>query len=138
MRALSSLTKLFLMVSLLVGLNGCSAPTHRGDSSTQPEPVLIIYHVRPGAEEALEDVLKRAWKIYRSERLVIDQPHVCVRVKEDTKTVRLVETFSWVSYFATEHPPDSVKEIWEQMQSLCEDRGGNMGVEVRQAEILMP
>lgn len=130
--------RIFLATLLVVCMNGCSTPTHRGDSATQPEPVLIIYHVKPGAEKALEDVLKRAWKIYRRERLVIDQPHVCVRVNGGAEKVRFVETFSWVSHFATEHPPDSVREILEQIQSLCEDRGGNKGVEVRRAEILMP
>lgn len=138
MRAFLSPMKLFPVALLLVGLNGCSTPTHRGDAATQPEPVLVIYHVKPGAEKALEDVLKRAWKIYRNERLVFDQPHVCVRVNEDAEKVRFVEAFTWTSHFAAEHPPDSVKQIWEQMQALCEDRGGNRGVEVRQAEILMP
>ncbi|HNQ74465.1 MAG TPA: hypothetical protein PKN95_12780 [Verrucomicrobiota bacterium] len=138
LRAYLSPMKVLTATSLIICLSGCSTSTRLSDSAAQPEPVLIVYHVKPGAEQALEDVLKRAWEIYRSERLVFDKPHVCVRVKEDAEKIRFVEMFTWVSYFATEHPPDSVKKIWDQLQSLCEDRGGNTGVEVRQAEILTP
>jgi hypothetical protein len=138
MLAFSSPMKLFSAAVLLVCLTGCSTTTRRGELAAQADPVLIIYHVKPGAEKALEDVLKRAWQIYRRERMVFDQPHLCVRVNKDAEKVRFVEAFSWVSHFATEQPLDSAKQIWEEMKALCEDRGGNRGVEVRRAEILMP
>jgi len=40
-----------------------------------PETVLITYHVKPGKEADLEEVLRRGWKIYRKEHLVFARPH---------------------------------------------------------------
>ena len=135
--------KRFAVVAAFVSLTACSSPRHRRDEAydpagRQPEPVLIIYHVKLGAVTELEGLVKRAWEIYENEHMVLSHPHVCVRVKEDDHNIRLVEVFSWVSHFATEHPPAPVREIWNQMQFLCEERRGNLAMEVRTAEMLIP
>ena len=128
---------------LLVWLTGCSTVGHRDSvyypaTPNEPDPVLIIYHVKPGAEKELENLLKSTWEVYRKEGLVYDKPHICVRVNEDRERVRYVEVFTWVGIFATEYPPDSVKQLWAQIQALCEMREGNPGIEFRTAGILMP
>src|SRR5262245_24144988 len=133
MRGFFTLVKLFPTALLLVFLTGCSTPTGGGD---QPVPELVIYHVKPGSENEVEELLKRKWNVLRKEHFVLDQPHICVRVNEDVGKVRFIETFTWVSPGAAEYPPDSVKAIWEEIQRLCEDRGGNKGVEDRGAEII--
>ena len=141
MLLLRTAMRLLLIPLLLVCLVACSAPTLRqdGNGSTkhfEPEPVLIIYHVKRGSEKELESLLAQAWGLYQRNHMVFHQPHVCVRVREDGNNVRFVEVFTWVSYFATEHPPDSVNKLWHQMELLCEERHGNRAVEVRQAELL--
>jgi hypothetical protein len=128
---------------LLSSSTGCSAwrrgvqPETHGVPSV-PEAVLVIYHVKPGAEDQLEELLKQAWSIYRREQLVCDKPHLLVRTREDAQNFRFIEVFSWVSWAATEHPPDAVNAILERIHSLCEARGGNVAVEFREAQILTP
>ncbi|SRR6266446_5471494 len=135
MRTRSVEVKYVLMGSVLACLTACSLTPPRRDSS-QPEPVFAIYRVKPGAEKELEGVLRRGWETYRKARMVSDQPHLCLRVREDERHTRYVEVFTWVGYFATEHSPDSVKRIWEQEGSLCEEREGHPAVEFREAEII--
>ena len=128
---------------MLVCLSACSSPSRHNNSyesptRNRPDPVLVIYHVKRGSEEELAGVLKSAWDVYLKEKLVFPQPHVCVRIKEDDQHIRIVEMFTWVGHFATEHPTDSVRRLWDQMQALCEDRHGNLGIEFRRAEMLIP
>src|SRR6267378_2809124 len=91
-----------LLALVLVSLTGCSTtkPANGKTSSTSlPETVLITYHVKPGKEEELKQVLSRAWEIYRREHLVFASPHVIVQDKENEKP-RIVEVFTWVSHDA--------------------------------------
>jgi hypothetical protein len=68
--------------------------------------------------------------------MVIPGEHFCVMVKEDPTHNRIIEFLVWVSEFATEHPPAEVHALWEEEQSLCEDRGGDVGMEMHPAEVL--
>ena len=125
---------------IVIGLSsGCLSARSRFTRSCCDEKhsnaVLIIYHVKPGAEDELEGLLAEAWNIYRREHLVCEGPHVCVRVKEDLRTLRFVEVFCWVGPFATEYPSDSVKSILSRIGALCEARDGNFGIEVCSAKI---
>jgi hypothetical protein len=100
--------------------------------------MMITYHVKEGAEMELENLLKHTWKVYRKKQLVLDEPHICLRIVEGGQRVRVVEVLRWAGPFATEHPPESVSLLWEEMQSLCEARDGKPGIEVRRADILKP
>src|SRR5260221_833772 len=84
----------------------CSSLAPRADSS-RPEAVVAVYRVKPGAETQLEDALRRAWDTYRRERMVCNEPHLCVRVQDDARHTSYFEVFEWVGYFAAEHPPKS-------------------------------
>lgn len=112
-------------------------PNHASRESL-PETMLVTYRVKPGREEQLRATLLRAWDIYRRERLVFAQPHVIVREKEAGDRHRFIEIFAWVSHRAPDHAPDTVKTIWEQMQSLCESRDEHAGVEGTEVEMLTP
>jgi hypothetical protein len=129
-------TRLLLALSL-VSLTACSTttPVKKHDS---PETMLLTYHVQPGNEAELLDVLSRAWEIYRKNHLVLAQPHVIIRATENGGKTRFVQIFTWVSHSAPEHAPDAVKKIWEQMQSLCEARDGHVGLEGAEVELVIP
>jgi len=129
-------------IILLALLSACATtpvkPDATSDPKKSPETVLITYHVKPGKEADLEDVLRRGWEIYRQEHLVFAQPHLIVRDKEDGDKTRVVEVFTWVSHSAPDHAPASVKGIWNEMQALCEPRGGHGGLEGGEVEIIGP
>ena len=132
-------TNLLFAFSLL-GLAGCST-AHRADRSVakaDPETVLITYHVRADKQAEFQAVLARAWEIYRRERLVLAEPHIIVRDTEDGDKARFVEVFTWVSHAAPDHAPQSVKTIWKQEQSLCEERSGRHGIEGGEVELVIP
>jgi len=129
--------KTFYLALTLTLVAGCAglAPVKGAE---ERDPVLIIYHVRPGSESELQNLLKRAWQTYLSEGLVCSKPHLVMRVREDEQNFRIIEGFCWVGPFATEYPPDQVKQVWRLIEPLCESRQGNASIEVRQAEILSP
>ena len=125
-----------LLMSVL--LMSCSTAKHVSDAKSQPETVLITYHVKPGRESDLEAVLQRAWKIYRHEHLVFEHPHVIVRDTDGPDKSRVIEIFTWVSHSAPEHAPDAVKDVWKQMHDLCEARDGHGGLEGGEVEMWEP
>jgi hypothetical protein len=131
----------FLLAVLLVPWIACSTTSRRESRplpESDPETVLITYHVKSGKEEELQDALSRVWEIYRKEHLVFAQPHVIVRDKEDGDKTRFVEIFTWESHAGPEHVPDAVKKLWDQMQSLCEARNGHGGLEGSEVELITP
>jgi len=100
--------------------------------------VLVTYHVKPGKEAEFRSVLSGAWGIYRRERFVFAEPHLIVQDTEDKGKPRFVEVFTWVSRSTPEHAPDSVKGIWKQEESLCEQRSGHYGIEPGEVELIIP
>jgi len=135
--------KNLLTIFALILVTGCTstnprARVNRPETRPVPNLVMIIYHVKSGSENQLKDLLDRTWTTYQRQQLVFDRPHFCVRVNEDNEHVRFVEMFSWVGPFAAEYPSGAITNLWAQMGSLCEDRDGNPGMEVRPAETLFP
>jgi hypothetical protein len=131
-------TSLLLAVSLLL-LIGCSTsrPAHNDSAKADPETVLVTYHVRAGKEAEFQAVLSRAWEVYRTERFVFAKPHIIVRDTEGGGKPRFVEIFTWVSRSIPEHAPESVKAIWKEEESLCEQRGGHYGIEPGEVELIL-
>ena len=128
-----------LLAVLVVLVGGCSttAPQKGGQAQGgDPETVLVMYHVKPGFEKEMRAALDKVWEIYRKERLVYAQPHVIVRDTEDGGRTRFVEVFTWVSHSAPEHVPDAVKRIWDEMQAMCEARGGHNNLDGGEVELV--
>jgi len=128
----------FLFALATISVTACSttSPTHQGSARTDAETVLITYHVKPGKEAEFQALLSHAWQTYRTEHLVFAEPHLIVRDAEEGDKARVVEIFTWVSHTAPEHASDAVKTLWEQEQSLCEARGGHVGIEGGEVDIL--
>jgi len=132
-------TDLLLVVSFLT-LTGCSTmqPARDRSAKADPETVLVMYHVKPGKEAEIQALLSRAWEIYRKERFVFAEPHIVVQDTEDGGKPRFVEIFTWVRREIPENAPENVKAIWQQEQSLCEERGGRNGIEPGEVELIVP
>src|SRR2546426_13403 len=120
---------------LAVSLAGCSTSTHR---QAERDPVVVIYHVKPGCEQELEGLLARMWDTYVKEGMVCSEPHLRVRAHEDSKHDRFIETFVWRGPCVTEYPPETVKTLMKKMEALCEPRDGQLAVEFRSAEMFAP
>ena len=128
----------FLFPLALLGLTACAVPPPPHKAPPEPETVMITYHVKPDKEAEFEDALVRAWELYRKEDLVIAGSHTVVRSQESGDKTRVTEIFSWVSHDVPDHAPESVKKIWDELQSLCEARDGHGALEGGEVELLTP
>src|SRR3954469_3891660 len=124
-----------LIALLALCLAGCSTSSHR---QAERDPAVAIYHVRPGCEQELENLLARMWDTYVKEGMVCSEPHVRVRAHEDRKHDRFIETFVWRGPFVTEYPPETVKALMKKIESLCEPRDGQLAVEFRSVQMFAP
>jgi len=125
----------------IVSLTACSTTTshqQQASSKSDPETVLVTYHVKSGKESEFQEVLASAWEVYRKEHLVFAQPHVIVQDKETEDKPRFVEIFTWVSHSAPVHAAASAKMLWDQMHSLCEPRGAQSGLVGGEVDLLTP
>src|SRR4051812_48773762 len=84
---------------LLVSPGGAEPATRPKEPKLAPakETVLITYHVIPGKEKPLQELLAKVWDVYEKEHLVFSQPHVVVRQKDAADKNRIVEIFTWVN-----------------------------------------
>ena len=123
-----------LIVSLI--LVGCNSLAQH-EAGYEPEPVMRIYHVKPGKEKELRKLLELQWSIFTKLRMVVKEPHLCILIEEDSVHSHFVETMCWSGPFAAEVYSVALNKVQNEIQSLCEARGGHKGVEVWPAEIIM-
>jgi hypothetical protein len=86
------------------------------------------------AKREFEKLLKHGWEVYQQDHLVSANPHVVVKETENGNKAEYVEIFTWIK--SPDHPPDDVKAVWQQEQSLCEARGGQRGIEIEEVELV--
>jgi hypothetical protein len=117
-------------------LNLCAvavAPLRAGEDD--PETVLVTYHVKEGKADALAQLIDRTWATYQRLELVFDQPHLVMRGREKAGAF-FAEILPWKSHSAPDDAPAEVHALWDEMQTLCEKRGGRDGIEIPEIEIL--
>jgi len=86
------------------------------------ETVICTYRVRADAEDDFRALLARHWDTLHNLGFVTDdRPLVFRKLEEPT----YVEVFTWVEGgFDQAHEHPEVLAIWEPMEPLLEDRGG--------------
>ena len=120
-----------LFVLSLVALAACSSvPKNSSSEKDSPETVEVTSPIKLGMEPQMQSVLSRAWAVSNKEHLVLPQPHYIVTTREYGNRPRMVETFAWVNHSVPDHAPKSVSDIWNEIQDLCEPRGGHDAVEI--------
>lgn len=129
----------FLFALAAISLTACSTTGQQqhGSAKSDPETVLVTYHVTSGKEAELQALLSRVWQVYRTEHLVSAEPHIIVRATEGGDKIRFVEIFTWVGHDASVHAPAAVQTLWRQEHSLCEARDGHEGIEGGEVKILI-
>lgn len=104
------------------------------DSET--ETVLSTLRARAGSEEELQKTLAEEWTTLRKLGLVIAEPHVLLKGKDESGKTIFVEVFTWRDHDAPDHVPAEVQTIWKHLESLCEARLGHRGIEFPEFEIV--
>jgi hypothetical protein len=87
------------------------------------ETVICTYRVRADAEEPFVALLRRHWRTLHDLEFVTDEKPQAFRSAEGGVTY--VEIFTWVAGgFGVAHEHPDVLAIWEAMDPLLEERGG--------------
>jgi hypothetical protein len=119
------------LVILIAGWTWAGATAAESD----PETVLVTYHVKAGKAIELAKLIDRTWATYRRLDLVFDKPHLVMRGKNDSGEF-IAEILPWKSHSAPDHAPAEVKALWDQMEVLCERRGDSDTIEIPEVEVL--
>lgn len=106
------------------------------DSDT--ETVLSTFRPRAGKEDELLKTMGENWSTLRKLGLVLQEPHLVLRGKDDGGKTIFVEILTWRDHEAADHVPAEVQAIWNRLQSLVEQRNGHSGIEFPEFEIVTP
>lgn len=117
--------------NLLLDLPRAGAPQ---DSDT--ETVLSTFRPRAGKEDELLKTMNENWSTLRKLGLVLQEPHLILRGKDDGGKTIFVEILTWRDHEAADHVPPEVQTIWNHLQSLVEERNGHKGIEFPEFEIV--
>lgn len=113
---------------------GATHATTAQDSET--ETVLSTFRPRAGKEGELLKTMNQNWSTLRKLGLVLQEPHLILRGKDDAGKTIFVEILTWRDHDAADHVPAEVQTIWNQLQSLVEERNGHKGIEFPEFEIV--
>ena len=85
--------------------------------------VVVTYVVKKGHEKEFERILRRHWKVLRSEKLTTDQLPFLLRDPENPMVYK--EIFEWRSTdsFQKAQRSEKVQKIWKKMTDLTMDGG---------------
>lgn len=61
--------------------------------------------------------------------LVVPKPHIVLKGIDESGKSYFVEIFTWRNAGIPDNAPKEVREIWEQLESMCEKRGGRPGID---------
>jgi hypothetical protein len=104
-------------------------------ASATPETVVITYHVKAGAEPALERVIAEHWRVARRLRLVLPALHVVAeggaRGHRD-----IIEILSWRDSSIPDDAPEAISQLWAEMNALVEARDGQPGINFLRVSVL--
>jgi flagellar motor component MotA len=106
------------------------------DSDT--ETVLSTFRPRAGKEDELLKTMGENWSTLRKLGLVLQEPHLVLRGKDDGGKTIFVEILTWRDHEAADHVPAEVQMIWNHLQALVEQRNGHSGIEFPEFEIVTP
>ncbi len=85
--------------------------------------VIVTYFVKKDHEAQFERILRKHWRVLRSENLTTDQLPFLLKDPESPGVYK--EIFEWKSKrsFQMAHESESVRKIWRKMKELTEDGG---------------
>lgn len=109
-----------------------TAPAQDSDTET----VLSTFRPRAGKEDELLKTMNQNWSTLRKLGLVLQEPHLILRGKDDAGRTIFVEILTWRDHEAADHVPAEVQEIWNHLQQLVEARDGHKGIEFPEFEIV--
>ncbi len=125
-------------IGLLLAPLWLSLPSPPLDAAAAgPETVLLTFHPKRGAEQALAAAIAQHWTVARQLGLVLDAPHLTLR-GADAGGAYFVEVLTWRDAAVPDNAPPAIVEIWDRMNGLVESRGGRPGLDFRAMTVIPP
>lgn len=103
---------------------------------TTPETVHSLFQVKAGKEADFARVYSQAWDTYKRLGMVIETPHILLQAKDDVGRPYFIDVLTWRNHDIPDHVPPAVREIWNQMESLCETRSGKRGITFDEVQVV--
>ena len=104
-------------------------PAKRVHAQNNSETVIATYQVKAGREEDMLKVLAKHWATIHRLGMVLDQPHLVFRGKDDSGKTFFVEILTWEDSETPDNAPAEVRAIWAEMEPLVEARLGHGPIE---------
>jgi hypothetical protein len=114
-----------------------TAPAAAPTSDDDPETVVVTYQVKYGEEAALIKVLAAHWKVARQLNLVLASPHLLLQGRDQGREY-LMEIFTWRDSSIPDNAPDTITQLWQEMNQHVEARGGHPGIDFSHVHMLTP
>jgi hypothetical protein len=121
-----------LIITFTIGI--VAAIAKPASAAEEPETVMVTFHVRAGKAEELSRLLSRAWATYRRLDMVLSQPHIVARSVEGNAI--FFELFSWRYHGVPDSAPTEVRDLWNQMEAICEPREGQSGINIVEVKVV--
>jgi quinol monooxygenase YgiN len=85
--------------------------------------VIVTYFVKRGHEKEFERILRKHWRVLRSENLTTEQLPFLLKDPENPSVYK--EIFEWKSRssFNKAHQSSKVQKIWQSLMEVTEDGG---------------
>ena len=120
----------FAMLGVVAGLAAGTALRAPAQSESEPETVLVTYHVKDGQQAQMESIIRKQWAALRRLDVVEEQPHLLLRGVEDGGKPVYAEVFAWKTADSADHLPAEIQTLWKLMNSLVESRSGRPGIDI--------
>jgi hypothetical protein len=130
-RQRTRITRYFVTALTIVIVGTITTPT---PAAEEPETVMVTFHVKAGKGEDLNRLLTRAWATYQRLGMVLPQPHIVARSIEGDTT--FFELFSWKDHGVPDSAPSEVRDLWNQMEAICEQREGQSGINFVEVKVI--
>jgi hypothetical protein len=108
----------------------------QGSPDAAPETVHSLFQVKAGKEADFVRVYSQAWAAYKRLGMVVETPHILLEAKDDAGKPYFIEVLTWKNHDIPDHVPPEVREIWNQMESLCEPRNGKRGIAFDEVQVV--
>jgi hypothetical protein len=104
-------------------------------AESDPETVLVTYHVKEGKADELAQLIDKTWTTYQRLGMVLDKPHLVMKGKEKGGLF-MAEILPWKSHDKPDNAPAEVFALWDEMRRLCEKRDNRDSIEIPEVEVL--
>jgi hypothetical protein len=115
------MNRIYLFPVALLVMSFSVAQT-KAEQKSMPETVLVTFKVKRGQEARMQQVLSRAWATYVRLGMVRRDPHLLLKSTDEKGNSTMFEIFSWKDSSVPDNAGPEVRELWNEMEGLCEKR----------------